>query len=36
MKNYGYLVWDLKHRLLSSVEKAKRFLGYEPQTGFEV
>jgi nucleoside-diphosphate-sugar epimerase len=29
------LCWDLKHRLLSSIEKAKRLLGYEPQTGFE-
>ena len=27
--------WDVKHRLLSSIEKAKRLLGYEPQTGFE-
>ena len=27
--------WDVKHRLLSSVEKAKRLLGYEPQTGFK-
>ncbi|MCK4734946.1 MAG: hypothetical protein KAT65_21010 [Methanophagales archaeon] len=27
--------WDVKHRLLSSVEKANRLLGYEPQTGFE-
>ena len=27
--------WDVKHRLLSSVEKAKRLLGYEPQMGFE-
>ena len=27
--------WDVKHRLLSSVAKAKRLLGYEPQTGFE-
>ena len=27
--------WDVKHRLLSSVEKAKRLLGYKPQTGFE-
>ena len=26
--------WDVKHRLLSSVEKAKRLLGYEPQTRF--
>ena len=26
--------WDVKHRLLSSVAKAKRLLGYEPQTGF--
>ena len=35
MKNYGYLVWDVKHRLLSSITKAKRLLGYEPQRGFE-
>ena len=27
--------WDVKHRLLSSIEKAKRLLDYEPQTGFE-
>ena len=27
--------WDVKHRLLSSVEKAKKLLGYEPQMGFE-
>ena len=27
--------WDVKHRLLSSVEKANRLLGYEPRTGFE-
>jgi nucleoside-diphosphate-sugar epimerase len=27
--------WDVKHRLLSSITKAKRLLGYEPQTGFE-
>lgn len=27
--------WDVKHRLLSSIEKAKRLLGYEPQMGFE-
>jgi len=27
--------WDVKHRLLSSVEKAKKLLGYEPQIGFE-
>ncbi|RCV63212.1 Nucleoside-diphosphate-sugar epimerase [Methanophagales archaeon] len=27
--------WDVKHRLLSSIAKAKRLLGYEPQTGFE-
>ena len=27
--------WDVKHRLLSSIVKAKRLLGYEPQTGFE-
>ena len=27
--------WDVKHRLLSSIEKAKRLLGYEPQKGFD-
>jgi UDP-glucose 4-epimerase len=27
--------WDVKHRLLSSIEKAKGLLGYEPQMGFE-
>jgi nucleoside-diphosphate-sugar epimerase len=27
--------WDVKHRLLSSIEKAKKLLGYEPQMGFE-
>lgn len=27
--------WDVKHRLLSSIEKAKRLLGYEPQVAFE-
>jgi nucleoside-diphosphate-sugar epimerase len=27
--------WDVKHRLLSSVEKAKKLLSYEPQIGFE-
>jgi len=27
--------WDVKHRLLSSIEKARRLLGYQPQTGFE-
>jgi nucleoside-diphosphate-sugar epimerase len=27
--------WDVKHRLLSSIEKAKRLLGYKPQTGFK-
>ena len=26
--------WDVKHRLLSSVAKAKRLLGYRPQTRF--
>ena len=33
--NYECWDWDVKHRLLSSVEKAKRLLGYEPQTGFK-
>ena len=27
--------WDVKHRLLSSIEKAKGLLSYEPQTRFE-
>jgi UDP-glucose 4-epimerase len=27
--------WDVKTRLLSSIGKAKRLLGYEPQTTFE-
>jgi UDP-glucose 4-epimerase len=27
--------WDVKTRLLSSIEKAKRLLGYEPRTSFE-
>jgi len=27
--------WDVKHRLLSSIDKAKRLLGYEPKTPFE-
>jgi nucleoside-diphosphate-sugar epimerase len=27
--------WDVKTRLLSSIAKAKRLLGYEPQTTFE-
>lgn len=27
--------WDVKHRLLSSIEKARKLLGYEPQTEFE-
>ena len=27
--------WDVKHRLLSSIEKAKRLLEYEPKTPFE-
>jgi nucleoside-diphosphate-sugar epimerase len=27
--------WDVKHRLLSSIAKAKRLLGYEPQMEFE-
>jgi len=28
--------WDAKTRLLSSIDKAKKLLGYEPQTEFEV
>ena len=27
--------WDVKYRLLSSIEKAKRLLDYKPQTEFE-
>jgi len=27
--------WDVKHRLLSSIEKAKRLLGYKPEIEFE-
>jgi nucleoside-diphosphate-sugar epimerase len=27
--------WDVKHRLLSSINKAKKLLKYEPQTTFE-
>ena len=27
--------WDVKHRLLSSVEKANKLLDYELQTEFE-
>ncbi len=27
--------WDVKHRLLSSIDKAKKLLGYEPQMRFE-
>ena len=27
--------WDVKHRLLSSIAKAKKLLGYEPQMEFE-
>ena len=27
--------WDVKTRLLSSIGKARRLLGYEPQTEFE-
>ena len=33
--NYECWVWEVKHRLLSSIEKAKRLLGYKPQTEFE-
>ena len=28
--------WDVKHRLLSSIDKAKKILDYKPQTNFEV
>ena len=27
--------WDVKHRLLSSIEKAKKLLGYNPQMEFD-
>jgi dTDP-D-glucose 4,6-dehydratase len=27
--------WDVKKRLLSSIEKAKKLLDYKPQTSFE-
>lgn len=27
--------WDVKKRLLSSIDKARRLLGYEPETSFE-
>lgn len=27
--------WDVKCRLLSSIEKSKKYLGYEPQTNFK-
>ncbi|HJH25403.1 MAG TPA: hypothetical protein C5S37_01230 [Methanophagales archaeon] len=27
--------WDVKTRLLSSIKKARRLLGYEPQMEFE-
>lgn len=27
--------WDVKHRLLSSIEKARKLLDYQPQTEFE-
>lgn len=27
--------WDVKHRLLSSIDKAKKILDYKPQTSFE-
>ena len=33
--NYECWFLDLKHRLLSSIDKAKRLLDYEPQIGFE-
>ena len=29
------LGWDVKHRLLSSIEKAKKLLGYRAPTRFE-
>ncbi|MGB3460094.1 MAG: hypothetical protein WBB08_12565 [Halobacteriota archaeon] len=33
--NYKCWVWDVKHMLLYSIEKAKMMLGYRPHTGFE-
>ena len=33
--NCEYLVLGVKHRLLSSIEKVKRLLGFRPQMGFE-
>lgn len=27
--------WDAKHKLLSSIDKAEKLLGYKPQTGFK-
>ena len=27
--------WDTKSRLLASIDRAKKLLGYEPQTSFE-
>ena len=33
--NYEYLVLGVKHRLLSSIEKVKRLLGFRPQMEFK-
>jgi len=35
MKQVGERDWDVKKRLCSSIEKARRILGYEPKTTFE-
>lgn len=36
IKMVGQRKWDTKSRLLASVDKARRLVGYEPQVGFEV
>jgi len=33
--NYEYLVFGVKHRLLSSIENVKRLLGFRPQMEFK-
>jgi len=35
MKFVGRRNWDVKRRLLSSIDKARKLLGYEPKTEFE-
>ena len=35
VKQVGERDWDVKKRLCSSIEKARRILGYEPKTTFE-